>query len=97
MGFHIILPYMLFSKTTQLLIAVTFSCLLHTSVKAQGTTVPITGTVTNEKGQPIEAASVSISGSSKGTVTDKNGAFSLMAPARAMLIMDAAVIAALRR
>jgi TonB-linked SusC/RagA family outer membrane protein len=79
---------MLFSKTTQLLIAVTISCLLHTtSVRAQGSAVPITGTVTNEKGQPIEAASVSISGSGKGTVTDKNGFFSLTAPIRTVLII----------
>jgi hypothetical protein len=78
---------MLFSKTTRLLIALTISCLLCTGIKAQEASTPVTGTVTNEKGQPIEAASVSVSGSSKGTVTDKNGFFSLTAPTRAVLII----------
>ncbi|TMI72031.1 MAG: TonB-dependent receptor [Bacteroidetes bacterium] len=37
----------------------------------------ITGKVTNEKGEPLQGASVSIKGSSKGTTTNSSGVFSI--------------------
>ncbi len=39
----------------------------------------ISGTIKNEKGEPIEAASVQVVGKSTGTLSDKNGSFSLNA------------------
>ncbi len=39
----------------------------------------ISGTIKNEKGEPVEAASVQIVGKSTGTLSDKNGLFSLNA------------------
>ena len=49
--------------------------------------LPVTGTVNNEKGQPIEAASVSIGATGKGTLTDRNGKFALSAPEGALLVI----------
>jgi len=39
--------------------------------------LPVSGTVKNEKGDPVEAATIRVRHSNKGTVTDKAGAFSL--------------------
>ncbi len=71
----------------QLLTVVALLCLL-TGIRAQQSVVPVTGTVKNEKGQPVEAASVSIYGTGKGTVTDKSGHFSLSAPASSLLVIS---------
>jgi TonB-linked SusC/RagA family outer membrane protein len=40
----------------------------------------IGGKITNEKGQPLEGATISIKGSTKAAVTDKNGNFTLEIP-----------------
>jgi iron complex outermembrane receptor protein len=40
----------------------------------------ITGLVVNDKGEPVSDASVSVKGTSIGTVTDRSGAFKLTAP-----------------
>ncbi|MCS3800878.1 SusC/RagA family TonB-linked outer membrane protein [Niastella sp. OAS944] len=39
--------------------------------------IDVKGRVTNETGSPVAAASVSVKGSNRGTVTDENGEFSL--------------------
>ena len=39
--------------------------------------IDVRGRVVNEKGEPVEGVTVSIKGSSKNTITDKNGEFSL--------------------
>ena len=55
--------------------------LLHTQLFAQNRTV--TGTVSDNNGQPLPDVSVKVVGSPIGTVTDKNGAFSLSVPSSA--------------
>src|SRR5437588_11471499 len=56
--------------------------------KAQAPAILITGTIRNEKGQPIEAASVSIQGNKGGTTTDSKGNFSLNTPRGAVLLIS---------
>lgn len=48
----------------------------------------ITGTVTDEKGESIIGASVSVKGTSRGTVTDIDGRFSLEADNNAVLVIS---------
>jgi TonB-linked SusC/RagA family outer membrane protein len=78
---------MFLPQTKQFLTAVFLLCLL-TGIRAQQPVLSVTGTVKNEKGQPVEAASVSISGTGKGTVTDRSGRFTLSAPAGAYLLIS---------
>jgi TonB-linked SusC/RagA family outer membrane protein len=47
----------------------------------------VTGTVTDENGNPIPNASVQVKGSSRGTVTDLKGAFSLSVPESAKSVI----------
>ncbi|HVV07175.1 MAG TPA: TonB-dependent receptor plug domain-containing protein [Puia sp.] len=70
------------------LLAALLFLLLITGVRAQTPTILVTGTIRNEKGQPIEAASVSIEGNKGGTVTDSRGHFSLNTPSGAMLLIS---------
>ncbi|MEP6465182.1 MAG: TonB-dependent receptor [Parafilimonas sp.] len=46
-------------------------------LQASAQQTQITGTIKNENGEAIEAASVQVVGNSKGTLSDKNGTFSL--------------------
>ena len=46
---------------------------------------PISGTITDEKGQPLAGASITIRGTSKGMVTDEKGAFTIDAEEGAMI------------
>ena len=52
---------------------------------AESVLAVITGTVTDEKGQPLPGATVKVKGSSTGTSTDANGKFSLNVPDDAVL------------
>ncbi len=58
---------------------------IQSALKAQ---TKISGIIKNEKGEPIEAASVQLKGSSKGTLTDKKGTFSLKASTTDSLIVS---------
>lgn len=58
--------------------------LLCTAAFAQ---TPITGTVKNEKNEPVEAASVQVSGTNKSTVTGKSGNFTIAAAPGDVLII----------
>lgn len=49
----------------------------------------ITGKVTNEGGEGVASASVTIKGTSQGTVTDLNGNFALTVPENAVLVISA--------
>ncbi|MFT3822679.1 MAG: TonB-dependent receptor [Chitinophagaceae bacterium] len=69
-----------------LLLCVCCTCLLV--AKAQTPAVQVNGTVKNEKGEPLVAASVTVSGTANGTVTDTKGNFSLSAPANASLLFS---------
>jgi TonB-linked SusC/RagA family outer membrane protein len=51
--------------------------------------ITVSGKVTGDGGDPIAAASVSVKGSSKGTVTDFNGNFSISVPENATLVISA--------
>jgi len=42
--------------------------------------IPITGVITDKDGEPLPGTAVMIKGTSQGTVTDNNGAFSIMIP-----------------
>src|SRR5579864_6720901 len=47
----------------------------------------VSGTVLTDKGAAIVGASVSISGSARGTITDAKGSFRLFAPENAILVI----------
>lgn len=49
-------------------------------VAARSIIIPIKGRVINEKGEPVAGASVSVKNTNTGTMTDKNGEFSLEVP-----------------
>ena len=78
----------LLPKTKQLLIALPLLFLLCMDTRAQEPAVSVEGTVRNEKGQPIESASVSILGARGGTVTDNKGHFSFSVPRKAVLVIS---------
>lgn len=50
--------------------------------------IQVTGKVTDEKGRPLEGATVLIKGTDDGTKTDANGIFNLEAPADAILVIS---------
>ncbi|HEV3410941.1 MAG TPA: SusC/RagA family TonB-linked outer membrane protein [Puia sp.] len=76
------------TRTTQLLIATTLLSLLHLPGLAQGQTLPVNGTVLSDKGTPVEGASISITASGRGTITNSKGAFTLAAPPNAILVIS---------
>lgn len=51
-------------------------------------TTPVAGTVKNEAGAPLQSVSVKIAGTSRGTVTDAQGRFSLTVPDAAQLVVS---------
>ena len=56
---------------------------LLTSVQLFAQNRTVTGTVSDNAGQPLPDVSVRVSGSNTGTVTDKNGSFSISVPSNA--------------
>ncbi len=71
-------------------LSVLFLCVTFTQLAFSQTKV-ITGTVNDDKGAPIQGASVTVKGSRTGTTTDLNGAFSLTAPASATTLVVSSV------
>jgi TonB-dependent starch-binding outer membrane protein SusC len=57
------------------------------TVKVQ-TAIDINGKITDEKGQPLEGATVLVKGTNNGTKTDANGNFSINAEPNAMLVIS---------
>lgn len=51
--------------------------------------IRVTGKVTSETGEPVSSASVSVKGTSSGTVTDAEGNFAITVPENAVLIISA--------
>ncbi|WP_164972646.1 TonB-dependent receptor [Lacibacter luteus] len=49
----------------------------------------ITGKITNEAGEGLGAVSITVKGTSRGTVTDMNGNFALTVPENAVLVISA--------
>ncbi len=50
--------------------------------------ITINGRVTDSKGQPLEAVSISVKGTTSGTSTNKNGAYTITAPEDGVLIFS---------
>lgn len=59
------------------------------STAAIGQSLSVKGKVLNDKGAPVEGASVVQKGTSNGSVSDKDGAFSIKVPAGATLVITA--------
>lgn len=74
-------------KSKRFLLIAVLACLLDLAGNAQAPTVNVHGTVLTDKGIPIPGASISISGSAKGAISDNKGAFTVSAPANALLIV----------
>jgi TonB-linked SusC/RagA family outer membrane protein len=73
-----------FTISISLLAALIFS--VPNNVTAQGTTV--SGTVTGDNNTPLNAVSVTVKGSAKGTSTNSSGQFTLSAPSTATLVFS---------
>lgn len=76
-----------FSAETLRLIACVLLTLLHWSGWAQTSPLIVKGSVTTDKGVPIEGASIVVIGTEKGTVSDIKGQFTLSASADAALLI----------
>ncbi|WP_276480849.1 SusC/RagA family TonB-linked outer membrane protein [Paraflavitalea pollutisoli] len=63
------------------------SCLLY-AAHAQQPSTPVTGSVKNERGEPLPAVSVKIAGTERGTVTDQQGKFSITVPENTRLLIS---------
>ncbi len=74
-------------KSKRFLLIAVLACLLDVAGNAQAPPVNVHGTVLTDKGIPIPGASISISGSTKGAISDGKGAFTVSAPANALLII----------
>ena len=57
--------------------------MITNNLMAQG--VPISGTVLSDDGTPLEGVTVTVSGTSRGTITDNTGKFTINASAGAVL------------
>lgn len=77
----------LLAKTSLALTACLLFCFLHLPGRAQTPQLPVNGTVTNDKGAPIEGASVTVIGTTKGAITDSKGSFRLSASQDATLLI----------
>jgi len=71
-------------------ITVLFLCVSFTQLAFSQTKV-ITGTITDDKGAPVQGATVSVKGAKGGTTTDANGAFSLTVGAAAKSLVVSSV------
>lgn len=58
----------------------------HVKVKEIAVEVTVTGKVTDVNGDPIPGATVYVQGTSKGTATDIDGNYSIVAPENAILV-----------
>ena len=57
--------------------------LLLVSVQLLAQNRTVTGTVSDNNGQPLPDVSIRVAGTTIGTITDRNGAFSLSVPQNA--------------
>ncbi|MGN6510284.1 MAG: carboxypeptidase-like regulatory domain-containing protein [Chitinophaga sp.] len=71
----------------RLLKALLFCPLIFLAAAVQAQTKPVTGKITDEKGDIIIGASVQVKGTSTGTVTDPTGIFKLNVPASATTLV----------
>src|SRR5258708_6417889 len=47
--------------------------------------IPVTGTVKNEKGEPLQGATISLKGSTVSVVSGEDGKFNILAPPKGVL------------
>lgn len=64
------------------------ACCLASLPAAAQPAIPVSGTVKNERSEPLPAVSIKIAGTERGTVTDGQGNFSLTVPEAAMLVIS---------
>ena len=60
--------------------------LMASTLVAVAQNVTVSGTVTDQAGQPVVSAGVQVKGAATGTVTDLSGHYSLSVPAKAVLV-----------
>ncbi len=72
---------------TQLLLAALLLMAGGNALFAQ-TTKPVTGTVTDAKGEPLGRVAIEIEGARRGTVTDDRGVFKITVPANGTLVFS---------
>lgn len=65
-----------------------FICCYLTVVNSLGQEITVTGTVRTVSGEPLPGANVVIKGTQNGSITDVDGAFSLVAPPNAILAVS---------
>lgn len=68
--------------------AIAFMAALYPAGSLAQSTVTVTGTVTDEQNEPLIGATVMMKGSSVGTSTDIDGAYSLQVPSNAVLVFS---------
>lgn len=74
-----------YSKVRRIVFSI-LCLLLSTQIFAQGN--QITGTVTDQNGEPLIGVSVKVKGSDKGTVTDLDGHYTIDCPANGTLVFS---------
>ncbi|MGN7719765.1 SusC/RagA family TonB-linked outer membrane protein [Chitinophaga sp. 22620] len=72
---------------TRLLKALLFCPLLFLAAAVLAQTKPVSGKITDDRGEVIIGASVQVKGTTTGTVTDQNGHFKLNVPASATTLL----------
>lgn len=65
-----------------------FTVLMFSGVLAFSQSRVITGTVTDDKGSPVEGASIKVAGSKTGAAADANGTFKISVPSGSSLIIS---------
>ena len=73
-------------KTKTFFLFALFSMLMLTAMAQK--TISVTGTINNDKGVPLEGASIVIKSTTKGTMTDSKGSFQLFVPENAVLLIS---------
>jgi TonB-linked SusC/RagA family outer membrane protein len=61
---------------------------INSSPVSEKTTIDIKGKITDDKGKPLEGATVLVKGTNNGTTTDANGNFSLNADPNSILVVS---------
>ncbi|RYY69265.1 MAG: SusC/RagA family TonB-linked outer membrane protein, partial [Chitinophagaceae bacterium] len=79
----------LFNGTSLTYIILDNNLIAIRSANADEADIKVEGRVTNESGEPVIGASISVKGSSTGTFTDATGSFSLTVPENAVLVISA--------
>jgi len=79
----------LFAGTTLTFLQLDNNLVAIRSTSPEEKDLRITGKVTNESGEGLNAVSITVKGTSRGTVTDMNGNFALTVPENAVLVISA--------